>query len=164
MMEDVWRSLPESGEFKGFTKSPTEHIISRIDGPITVSSVHGSVVFKGHDDALKQVVFEIRGPVGSERIRAAKSGDHGRFNISRVPEGTYVFNATKDGFQSVVGTLIVSKKADHQKRIKIDMPLFRLFTREMGSSKVESLQAAGGRFAQSDLRLADGSALPPAHI
>jgi hypothetical protein len=41
--------------------------------------------------------------------------------------------------------------------------IFRLFTREMGSSKVESLQAAGGRFGQSDLRLADGSALPPAH-
>jgi len=113
----------QSGEFKGFSKSPTEHIISRIDEPITVSSVHGSVVFKGKDDALKRVVLEIRGPGSSERIRAAKSGDDGRFNIPRVPEGTYVFKATKDGFQSVVGSLIVSKKADHQKRIKIEMPL-----------------------------------------
>src|SRR5215471_724119 len=52
----------QSGEFKGFTKSPTEHIISRVDEPVTVSSVHGTVVFKGKDDALKQVIVEIRGP------------------------------------------------------------------------------------------------------
>jgi hypothetical protein len=112
-----------SGEFKGFTKSSTEHIVSRVDEPITVSSVHGIVVFKGKDDALKQVVFEIRGPGTSERIRATKSGEDGRFSIPRVSEGTYVFKATKDGFQSVVGSLIVSKKADHKQVVKIEMPL-----------------------------------------
>jgi len=112
-----------SGELKGFTKSPTEHIVSRVDEPITVSSVRGIVVFKGKDDALKQVVFEIRGPGTSERIRAAKSGDDGRFSIPRVSEGTYVFKASKGGFQSIVGTLVVSKKADHNKAIKIEMPL-----------------------------------------
>ena len=113
----------QSGEFKGFTKSPTEHVISRIDEPVTVPAVRGTVVFKGKDDALKEVVFEIRGPGNSERIRATKSDGEGRFNIPHVPEGTYVFKVTKDGFQSVVGTLILSKKADHQKNIKIEMPL-----------------------------------------
>jgi hypothetical protein len=113
----------QSGEFKGFTKSPTEHIISRVDEPFTVSSVRGSVVLSGKDEPLKDVLFEIRGPGDSERIRAAKTGAEGRFKIGRVPEGTYTFKATLDGFQSVVGTLVVSKKADRQKAIKIEMPL-----------------------------------------
>ena len=63
--------------------------------------------------------FEIRGPGTSERI----SGHDGRFNIAHVPEGTYSFKATKDGFQSVVGTLIVSKKVNRQKTIEIGLPL-----------------------------------------
>lgn len=113
----------QSGELKGFTKSPTEHIISRIDDPITVSSVRGSVVFSGKDEPLKGVVFEIRGPGDLERIRAAKTGSDGRFRIGRVPEGTYTFKATRDGFQSVVGILVVSKRADRRKTIKIEMPL-----------------------------------------
>ena len=110
----------ESGEFKGFTKSPTEHIIVRMDDPITVSAVRGIVVLAG-GNSLQDVVFEIRGPGASERIRAAKFNNQGRFVISHVPEGTYTFKATKDAFQSVVGTLIVSKKADHQKTIRIEM-------------------------------------------
>jgi hypothetical protein len=113
----------QSGEFKGFTKSPAEHIISRVDEPFTVSAVRGSVIFSGKDDPLKDVLFEIRGPGNLERIRAAMTGDDGRFKIGRVPEGTYTFKATRDGFQSVVGTLVVSKKADRQKAIKIEMPL-----------------------------------------
>jgi len=92
-----------------------------MDDPITVSAVRGTVVFKGDGGPLREVSFEIRGPGESERIRAAKSDSAGRFINSRVPEGTYTFKATKDGFQSVVGTLIVSKKADHQKTIRIEM-------------------------------------------
>jgi hypothetical protein len=113
----------KSGEFKGFTKSPTEHIISRLDEPITVYSVRGKIIVKGNDDPLTEVVFEIRRPGSFERIRAAKSGHDGRFNIAHVPEGTYSFKATKDGFQSVVGTLIVSKKANRQKAIEIALPI-----------------------------------------
>jgi len=110
-----------SGEYKGFTRSPTEHIIVRMDDPITVSAVRGTVVFRGDGDPLKDVVFEIRGPGASERIRAAEFNSEGRFIISHVPEGTYTFKATKNGYQSVVATLIVSKKADHQKTIEIEM-------------------------------------------
>jgi hypothetical protein len=113
----------QDGEFKGFTRSPTEHVIIRMDEPIVVPSVRGTVVIKGKNDALKEVVFEIRGPGNSERIIATRTDGGGRFNIPHVPEGTYIFKATKDGFQSVVGTLIVSKKADRQKNIKIEMPI-----------------------------------------
>jgi hypothetical protein len=92
-----------------------------MDDPITVSAVRGTVVFRGDGDPLKDVVFEIRGPGASERIRAAEFNSEGRFIISHVPEGTYTFKATKNGYQSVVATLIVSKKADHQKTIEIEM-------------------------------------------
>jgi hypothetical protein len=113
----------QSGEFKGFTKSPSEHIISRLDEPITIYSVRGRTIFRGKNDPLNGVVFEIRGPGDSERIRATKSNHDGSFSIARVPEGTYSFKATKDGFQSVVGTLIVSKKANRQTTIEIALPI-----------------------------------------
>lgn len=77
----------QSGEFKGFTKSPTEHIISRLDKPITTHSVRGRIIFAEKDDPLNEVVFEIRGPGDSERIRTAKSDDDGRFNIAHVRVG-----------------------------------------------------------------------------
>lgn len=112
-----------SGKLKGFTKSPTEHIIAEIEDPFEVRSVQGTIVFKGKDDPLKGVVFEIRGPGGQERIRATRTDSNGRFKIRRVPEGSYTFKATLEGFQSVVGTLVVSKKADRQKTIKIEMPV-----------------------------------------
>jgi len=113
----------QSGEFKGFTKSATEHIISRVDEPLTVPSVRGAILFKGKGEPVKDVVFEIRGPGNSERIRSSKSDAAGLFHISRVPEGIYIFKATKDGFQSVVGRVIVSGKADHQNGITIEMPV-----------------------------------------
>jgi hypothetical protein len=110
------------GELKGFTKSPTEHIIARIDEPIKVFSIRGKILPKGNPESLKEVVFEIRGPGSSQRIRATKSRGDGTFRMQSVPEGTYLFKATRDGFQSVVGTLVVSKKADRQATITIEMP------------------------------------------
>ncbi len=103
--------------------SPTENIIIHLDGPITVSAVQGTIMLSVHKDALEGVIFEIRGPGSSERVRAAKSDNKGHVEISHVRQGTYTFKATKDGFQSVVGTLIVSKKADRQSTVKIEMPL-----------------------------------------
>ena len=110
-----------AGELKGFSKSPTEHIIVRMHDPLTVSAVRGTLLFKDHNDPFKDATFEIRGPGTSERIRGAKSDSAGQFIIRHVPQGTCAFKATKDGFQSVVGTLIVSKREDRQKTIKIEM-------------------------------------------
>jgi hypothetical protein len=47
-----------SGEFKGFTKSPTEHVISGVDEPFTVSSVRGMIVLKGQGDPLRDVTLK----------------------------------------------------------------------------------------------------------
>jgi len=113
----------QSGEFKGFTISATEHQIVKLDKSINVRSVRGDILFATQNDTLADVLFEIRGPNESDRIRSATSGASGQFKIPHVPEGTYAFKATKDGFSSVVGTLIVSKQNARDARIKIEMPI-----------------------------------------
>ena len=105
----------DSGQMKGFTKSPTEHIVITLEVPITVYAVQGT--------AIGDVIFELRGPGTSECIRATRSKENGRFKITRVPFGSYIFKATKDGYQSVVGTLILSKEADRRNRVTIKLPV-----------------------------------------
>src|SRR6266850_3936894 len=94
-----------------FTKSPTEHIVNQIEQPFLVGSVSGVIIRKeGYREPLPNVLFEIEGPAPERRIRQGKTDEHGRFRIGRVPVGTYKFKATLNGFQSVTGTIIVSKR------------------------------------------------------
>jgi hypothetical protein len=112
-----------SGEFKGFTKSPTEHVIVRLEQSINVHSVRGIIKSAGESNPLTDALLEIRGPNNSNQIRSATTDAAGQFKIPKVPEGTYTLKATKSGFQSVIGTLIVSKNADRHATIKIEMPI-----------------------------------------
>jgi hypothetical protein len=109
------------GEYKGFPISSTEHEIVRLDKSINVRTVRGDILFAEQNEALADVLFEIRGPNHSERIRSATTSASGQFKIPHVPEGTYAFKATKDGFGSVVGTLIVSKHNERDARTKIEL-------------------------------------------
>jgi hypothetical protein len=111
-----------SGDLKGFTRrSPSEHFIDRIKGPFIDSSVGGTIMFQSQDEALKGVLFEIRGPGDSEHIWFAKTDRLGRFKIRHVPEGTYAFKATFDSFSSMVGMIIVSETTDKKKQINFEM-------------------------------------------
>ena len=95
-----------------FTKSPTEHEIVIVDQPFRVRTVEGTVDFKNEPgEHLPSVLFEIEGPGTGRTIRRATTDKDGRFKIKHVPEGTYKFKTTRDGFNSAVGTIIVSKKA-----------------------------------------------------
>jgi len=111
----------ETGELKGFTKSPTEHIIERLRDSPTIRSVEGSV----HSEALKKplegVLVEIRGPGATEKIKSAVSNRHGRFRFGRVPDGQYTIKVTLNGFRSVVGTVSVRRSAKESKPLRIDM-------------------------------------------
>ena len=99
-------------DLSGFAKSSTERtvnpIVSPIADPFQVSSVSGTIRTERSGEALGQVLFEIRGPGTEQKIRHARTDKHGHFKISHVPQGTYQFKATLDGFQSVVGTIVVS--------------------------------------------------------
>jgi len=110
-------------ELRGFTKSPTEHIIHYVDKPIYVRKVRGHIRSAGGCwPEQVEVLFEIRGPGTSNRIRAAKV-DHGRFSMRRLAAGKYAFKATANGWQSTVGTIVVSPKSDQDATIDISMPL-----------------------------------------
>jgi hypothetical protein len=108
----------ESGWLKGFTKSPTEHIINEMDGPFRVLVVRG-VVLDPSGAEMDGVVVEIQDATG--QIRGTKTGPKGTFKLGGVPNGTYRFKVTMNGFQSVVGQIVVSKKANKDEKVKIVM-------------------------------------------
>ena len=110
----------ETGRLKGFTKSPTEHIIDEPDKPFTLRAVRGVVLDPSRAE-MDGVVVEIRDEAG--RIRSTKTSRKGTFNLSGVPKGTYKFKVTMNGFQSVVGDIVVSKKASKDDQMKIVMKL-----------------------------------------
>lgn len=109
-------------DFADFTKSPTEHALNVVEQPFTVRSVSGLIEFKnGPLEPLANVLLEIQGPGTDKRLRRATTDEHGRFKIGRAPLGTYKFKATLNGYQSSVGTIIVSKAADKATSIRIEM-------------------------------------------
>lgn len=108
----------ETGWLKGFTKSPTEHIIDEPEKPFTVRAVMG-VVLDPSGAEMDGVVVEIRDEAG--RIRGTKTNRKGTFKLGGVPKGTYKFKVTMNGFQSVVGDLVVTKKASRADQMKIVM-------------------------------------------
>ena len=114
----------QTGLTGDFTRSPTEHIIVQISEPFIVRHIEG---YTWHEDAeqpypLGDVLFEIQGPGEDKRIRHSTSDAHGRFKIRFVPQGTYRFKTTLNGFKSVMGTIIVSRKA-HDSNIQIKIPV-----------------------------------------
>src|SRR5215467_8988897 len=78
----------ETGWLKGFTKSPTEHIIDEPEKPFTVRAVRG-VVLDPSGAEMDGVVIEIRDEAG--QIRGTKTNRKGSFKLGGVPKGTYKF-------------------------------------------------------------------------
>ena len=114
----------DKGILGDFTRSPTEHIINQIDQPFNVRTVRGTIRRAvGDAGPLPDVLFEIQGPGADKQIRRATADKNGRFKIGRVPAGTYRFKATLDGFQSVMGTVIVSKEAARANQINLKMQI-----------------------------------------
>ena len=65
----------------------------------------------------KSKVLALVGRLGEAKPRSMVA------KMSHVPGGTYRFKATLSGFQSVVGTITVSKRAVKTYEIKIEMPV-----------------------------------------
>lgn len=107
-----------------FTRSPSEHIINWIEQPFCVRLVKGIVIHKeGNRDPLPNVLLEIQGPGRGRKIRRTTSDHDGQFRMRHVPFGTYKFKATLNGFQSVMGTIVVSKRTAESNQVKIEMLL-----------------------------------------
>jgi len=112
-----------SGELKGFTRSPEEHIINYLDSPLTVREVKGSAFIEFSKTPADGVLFELKGPEGLDSIVSTTSKTDGKFRLKHIHPGKYRFKATESGFQSVVGTIIVSPRAAADQVIKIEMKL-----------------------------------------
>jgi hypothetical protein len=108
----------ESGCLKGFTKSPTEHIIDEPDKPFTVRTAKG-IVLDPSGAEMDGVIVELRNEKGE--IRGTKTNRRGALKLGGVPEGTYKLKVTMNGFQSLVGDIVVSKKAKDADLAKIVM-------------------------------------------
>jgi hypothetical protein len=109
-------------DLRDFTRSPTEHIINELETPISVRAVAGLVVLKGGGDPLPNIILELRGPGKNRRIRRVTTDEHGRLAMRNIPGGVYRFKTTLNGFQSVVGTIVVSKSAPVGEEIRIETP------------------------------------------
>ncbi len=110
-----------AGDLKGFTKSPTEHIIEKLEATPVMRIVEGTVGSKSLDKPLEGVLIEIRGPGATETLRSAVSDRRGRFRFRPLPDGEYKMKATLNGFRSVVGAVSVRRSAKEHKRLRIDM-------------------------------------------
>lgn len=109
----------KTGELKGFTKSPTEHIIERLEKIPTLRKVEGFVGSKELDQPLGGVLIEIRGPGETESFKTTKSNQQGRFRFGRMPDGVYTIKLTLNGFRSVVGDISVQRSLKSSKASKL---------------------------------------------
>ena len=110
-----------SGRYKGFTRLAHETNIVELTNVFEVREVTGFVHYPGHGEGLAGVLVELRDE--ADLIHATKTEDNGRFHLDALRDGTYIFKAALDGFQSVAGTIVVSKHAKATKRIDFDLSL-----------------------------------------
>lgn len=107
-----------SGPYKGFVREKPELNKVELGEPIAVRTVAG-VILSPDRGPLRGTLFEIRDRSG--KILSALSDDTGAFEIRHLRSGTYAFKATKNGFHSVVGTIVVSSKASPRNSIRIQV-------------------------------------------
>ena len=97
---------------EGFTLSSIEHIVDEINQKILVRTVEGKIISEGGPWPKEcQILFEIRKTHGPTETIEGYADNEGNFEIPEVPEGTYCFKVTVEGWRSVMGIITVDKKA-----------------------------------------------------
>lgn len=104
----------------GFIKYVAFAIVEPQD-PFTVHEANGVVLFPNSNDPLPNVLVEFRDASG--KIKATKTNSRGQFRLRTLRQGTYMFKTTLEGFQSVVGTVVLRKSVKKSETIRIEMPL-----------------------------------------
>ena len=105
----------------GFSVFPTEYKTVQIEQPFIVPAVKGKLtntLGEWPEDPPFPTLFEIRRMGELAVIKAFVDGE-GNFKVPSVPEGRYCFKATAYLWESVMGVIIVSKRASHKKSINI---------------------------------------------
>jgi hypothetical protein len=114
---------PNGCDIGRFSTTASEHIVVEIDEPFVVRSVEGTLTSQvGEWPSDVTVLFELCAVGGAGPNRSVRTDASGRFRVRDVALGTYCFKATVEGWQSVLGVVIVSKTADRRRRIDFRMP------------------------------------------
>ena len=111
----------EGGEMKGFTKSPTEHIIEPLGEQAPLRVIEGVVVSKSLPKPMPGVLVEIRGPDPREDIKSVVSDRNGHFRFKGLSKGEYSIKVTYGGFRSVFGRVAVEPFVKNWKSLRIEM-------------------------------------------
>jgi len=111
----------ESGRFKGFSKSPTEHMIEDFDRMPVVRRFEGTVVIKERNEPMEGVLVELRGPGEGKAVTGVRTNKRGAFRFGSVPEGLYAFKMTKNGFRSIVGQVEIKRSAKKHVPLRFEM-------------------------------------------
>ena len=111
----------QSGPYAGFTKLQQEQVIVELPKPLHIREVSGTVLAVKGREPVRKALFELRDDA-TGKVKATKTDGEGRFQIKHIKDGKYTFKATRSGFQSVVGVLIVREKAPESQPISIEMP------------------------------------------
>jgi hypothetical protein len=108
-------------DLSDFTKGAGENRVDTVEDPFRVRAVTGTISTATGDAGRANVLFEIEGPGDERTMRHVLTDRNGHFKIPHLPDGNYRFKATLYGFQSVIGTIIVSKHHPAANDIKIEM-------------------------------------------
>jgi hypothetical protein len=110
----------QSGEYKGFMACSASMLVILQD-PFTVREAKGVVLLPSSRDPVPNVLVEFRDAKG--KIVATKTDSQGQFEIRHLREGTYMFKTTLSGFSSVIGTVVLEKRAKDSGLMSIEMPV-----------------------------------------
>jgi hypothetical protein len=110
--------------FEGFAQSESEHIIREINKPFEVTEIKGQIKNEaGIWPEEANAIFEIRERDKNSEIKKIHVDKNGNFRIRKVKNGIYCFKATANGWQSVMGIIIVSKESATKNEIEFEMLL-----------------------------------------
>jgi hypothetical protein len=107
----------------GFTEASIEQI-SHLEKPFVVKTVCGTVLRGDGLPMGTEVIFEIRKKDKNwknQKIYKTMTDEKGNFCIKCVKRGTYCFKVTLEGWQSVMGEIILTDKADKNSKILIKL-------------------------------------------
>ncbi len=108
------------GELNGFTATDADALTVWLDNTFQVQQITGFVHYPQRTDPIVNALVEVRDDVGL--IHSTRTDENGRFHFDEIRDGRYIFKAILKGFEPVVGSVVVSKKAKPGRRIDFDMP------------------------------------------